>query len=364
MKVSKKCVQKMKVLPFLRGKIGRICLSVLLVSSFLCSSVLGTSVSAGSLSEVRYLGGGINSPELHVYAGNAWHTISSWDAAFRDVGIYAFTLNSSNYDTSVFNSLCFPISGATSSSKWDNQNYSLTITVIGGRLAPVSSSSSQISPSIGEEVPDNSILSFNSVDDENLYTYLEANQSSIGGSNYLYFNSESSFTTYNIIGYLNGKGRYFCMGASTGSVPLLYSSTLRRNTDVVLVRSSVSFYPDTDKAAEAIKQQGEEEKNNTNAQVGAGNSASDKSSSDASQQGQTLLAAFQSFVGALTSARPSNCVINMDMGNLDLGNVNVCSISPPPAFQIISSIVLIGFCVPLSVATAKKLISLFRSFQS
>lgn len=93
-------------------------------------------------------------------------------------------------------------------------------------------------------------------------------------------------------------------------------------------------------------------------------SDSESSAEDASQSGSTLLSAFTSFVGALTSANASNCVINGDMGNLDLGNIDLCQLSPPPAFQTISSIMVIGFMVPLSVALAKKMISLFRSFQT
>lgn len=90
-------------------------------------------------------------------------------------------------------------------------------------------------------------------------------------------------------------------------------------------------------------------------------------SADSQQQatttGTTLLSAFTAFVGALTNASPSNCNIDMDLGNLDLGVVNLCQLSLPAGFQALASIFLILFCVPLSIATARKVISLFRSFQ-
>lgn len=92
-------------------------------------------------------------------------------------------------------------------------------------------------------------------------------------------------------------------------------------------------------------------------------SSSNLSQQQAEQTGTTLLKAFTDFVGALTNARPSNCNLNMDLGNLDMGVVNLCSLSPPPVFQTIASIFMILFCVPLSIATARKVISLFRSFQ-
>lgn len=89
-----------------------------------------------------------------------------------------------------------------------------------------------------------------------------------------------------------------------------------------------------------------------------------QSSDDAGAAGQTLLQAFSSFIGAITSATPSNCNLPMDTGFINFGTVNLCALSPPPAFQAISSIVVIGFAVPLSLAAAKKMIELFRSFQA
>lgn len=91
---------------------------------------------------------------------------------------------------------------------------------------------------------------------------------------------------------------------------------------------------------------------------------SSSSGQQAQNRGSTLLQAFTSFVNAITSASPSNCVINADIGDFEMGNVDLCSLSPPPAVQTISSILLIGFCVPLSLSTARKMISLYRSFQT
>ena len=93
-------------------------------------------------------------------------------------------------------------------------------------------------------------------------------------------------------------------------------------------------------------------------------SDSDSSSQQATSSGTTLLAGFQSFLGVLTGASPSNCVINADMGNMNLGSIDLCELDPPPAFQAISSIMVIGFTVPLSLALGKKMIALFRSFQT
>lgn len=93
------------------------------------------------------------------------------------------------------------------------------------------------------------------------------------------------------------------------------------------------------------------------------NTDADSSSQQAEQSGSTLLEAVTQFIGALTGSSASNCVINANIGEFEMGNVDLCQLSPPPAFQVISSLMVIGFAVPLSIALAKKMISLFRSFQ-
>lgn len=95
-----------------------------------------------------------------------------------------------------------------------------------------------------------------------------------------------------------------------------------------------------------------------------GNTAGSNSQSEAQQGGSTLMQGFSDFVGALTSSSASDCVLNGDIGDFKMGNMDLCQISPPPAFQAISSIMVIGFVVPLSIATIRKFIGMFRSFQN
>lgn len=116
-------------------------------------------------------------------------------------------------------------------------------------------------------------------------------------------------------------------------------------------------------AGQVLERQRQEDEDNLNQAQEDADTAGSDSSAEADTQGQSLLQAFISFVGAITNASPSNCNINGNMGRMNLGTINLCAISPPPAFQVISSIVVIGFCVPLSMAAASKMVSLFRSFQ-
>lgn len=152
----------------------------------------------------------------------------------------------------------------------------------------------------------------------------------------------------------------------TGDYKFALGSRTRSNSILLLSYGGVSmgeiFEYDLS-ASEKEAEQSQEDRDNLEQQSSDTESGADDSQQEAESTGTTLLSAFTSFVGALTSASPSNCRLNMDLGNLDLGNVNLCSLSPPVEFQSIASIMLILFCVPLSIATARKVINLFRSFQ-
>ena len=92
--------------------------------------------------------------------------------------------------------------------------------------------------------------------------------------------------------------------------------------------------------------------------------SAEDSGAEAESTGQSLLAAFTGFVNAITNADATNCTIPGNLGHFNMGNLNLCRDNPPALVQTIGSIFMILFFVPLSYATANKVISLFRSFQS
>lgn len=122
-------------------------------------------------------------------------------------------------------------------------------------------------------------------------------------------------------------------------------------------------YSEFGESVDELNQKDNEDRDNIQSQSSQTDSDAESSASDAESTGTTLLGAFTSFVNALTNASPSNCNLDMDLGNLDLGVVNLCQLSLPQPLPTIASIMLILFCVPLSISTARKVISLFRSFQ-
>lgn len=89
------------------------------------------------------------------------------------------------------------------------------------------------------------------------------------------------------------------------------------------------------------------------------------SSSQNAQTGTTgLLNAITGAVSVISSASPTNCKINGNMGNLDMGQLDLCA-NPAPAFvQTIGSLILILMCVPLAISLFNRFIAIFRSFQS
>ena len=88
-------------------------------------------------------------------------------------------------------------------------------------------------------------------------------------------------------------------------------------------------------------------------------------SSSQAQTGTTgLLNAITGAVSVISSAQPTNCKINGNMGNLDIGQLDLCA-NPAPAFvQTIGSLILILMCVPLAISLFNRFIAIFRSFQS
>lgn len=92
--------------------------------------------------------------------------------------------------------------------------------------------------------------------------------------------------------------------------------------------------------------------------------SAEDSSAAAESTGQSLLAAFTGFVNAITNADATNCTIPGNLGHFNMGNLNLCRDNPPALVQTIGSIFMILFFVPLSYATATKVIALFRSFQT
>ena len=111
-------------------------------------------------------------------------------------------------------------------------------------------------------------------------------------------------------------------------------------------------------------QENKEVQEKTEEAVNDSQAAGGSSSQDAQTGTTGLLNAITGAVSVISSASPTNCKINGNMGNLDMGQLDLCA-NPAPAFiQTIGSLILILMCVPLAISLFNRFIAIFRSFQS
>lgn len=108
----------------------------------------------------------------------------------------------------------------------------------------------------------------------------------------------------------------------------------------------------------------QKEEDTANENIEQNETDSNSSSSDAEDASQSLISAIGGFVSAVTSASPSNCQINGNMGKFDMGNIDLCANPVPTYMQVISSLILICICIPFAIIMFNRFIALFRSFQS
>lgn len=111
-------------------------------------------------------------------------------------------------------------------------------------------------------------------------------------------------------------------------------------------------------------QENKEQEEKTQQAVDDSESAGGSSSQDAQTGTTGLLSAIGSAVNVISSASPTNCKINGNMGNLDMGQIDLCANPVPTFIQTIGSLILILMCVPLAISLFNRFIALFRSFQS
>lgn len=107
----------------------------------------------------------------------------------------------------------------------------------------------------------------------------------------------------------------------------------------------------------------QKEENQANENISQNSQDSATSSSDSQTATSSLMSVIASGIGAITSASPTNCKINGNMGNLNIGNIDLCA-NPVPSFMaIIGSIIAVLVVLPLVILLFNRFISIIRSFQ-
>lgn len=180
-------------------------------------------------------------------------------------------------------------------------------------------------------------------------------QSITNGTGGTLYNGSAYFSIFHYsLSYVGGNNVAYSIGWSAENDQFIwYGETLTfRMFNVVQWRLSGNGSSDQ-----------QNEINATNDSVEQSETEGASSQSDAQTGTASLISTIGSAVSAITSASPTNCVINGNMGNFDMGQIDLCS-NPVPAFvQIISSLILILITVPLCIVMFNRFIGLFRSFQ-
>lgn len=155
------------------------------------------------------------------------------------------------------------------------------------------------------------------------------------------------------LGYSNHQTNMFYIAGDTGSLMVDFRI------------SSINRYsPKTDdqqSVVDAINNQTQQEEN-------AASDIQNQSASDignsTNAETQSLLTAFGSFVSAIASISPSNCNVDFDLGHIDFGEQNLCSVSVPVVFTSITSIIVIMFTIPFVYHLVNRILGLIREMQT
>lgn len=131
---------------------------------------------------------------------------------------------------------------------------------------------------------------------------------------------------------------------------ILFNGVLTRGSGLWLVKmSSISFF---DGLPQGAMQANEQQTQAGQQAQQDGQTSSNQSQSDAQTGSASLLQGASSIIGALTDTQASNCSINLNMGNIDLGTQDFCQGDIGPIRPVIATITNVLFAfVALKVFT-------------
>ena len=127
-----------------------------------------------------------------------------------------------------------------------------------------------------------------------------------------------------------------------------------------IFQPKINFFDYQDQAAESLKEAKQETQNAADQSKNAGND----STSQAQAGTSSLLSVIGAGIGAITTASPSNCKINGNMGNMNIGNIDLCANPVPTFVAVIGSIIAILVVLPLVILLFNRFIGIVRSFQT
>lgn len=166
-------------------------------------------------------------------------------------------------------------------------------------------------------------------------------------------------TSYFITGHLSADVNQLCIGDSGNINNVVLFDDTYSVTEIYFLQPKINFYDENNPVNDTLN----DTKQETQDAADNSHNAGDSSTSDATSATSSLLSVIGAGIGAITTASPTNCRINGNMGNLNIGNIDLCA-NPVPAFiAVIGSIIAVLVVLPLVIVLFNRFISVIRSFQ-
>lgn len=188
------------------------------------------------------------------------------------------------------------------------------------------------------------------------YVQIATARGNIDQYNIFWFNENAGYLQGSVVNFYETKSETDYSGALSGlstGITNLNSKLNTTNQKLDDVKNEIKKGNDKDDQDRQDLQDSQDDLDNT------GQDASD----DAANATQSLLTIIGQFVTAVTTASPTNCKINGNMGNLDVGEMDLCSNPVPTYMQIIGSIIAVLVIIPLCIVMFNRFVGIVRSFQ-
>lgn len=168
---------------------------------------------------------------------------------------------------------------------------------------------------------------------------------------------------------------YNTNGVTVSQVP--YSGQflgIRYGGPTVLVKMSVlqslTYRDETSSETEAIQDQTDkvqeqidrdnQDRSDMESQQSDSESSADDTAEAITSASDSLLAVIGNFVNIIINPPQRDCTINGDMGHMDLGAIDLCQLSPPPAISTIATLLVIGFVIPFAYGIISTILNLLK----
>lgn len=88
--------------------------------------------------------------------------------------------------------------------------------------------------------------------------------------------------------------------------------------------------------------------------------SAEQAGEEIAESGEQLLYVLTNFFDIFVHPPASDCIIDGDTGHMDLGDIDLCQLDPPPAISVLGTLLMIGAVIPLCVSGINTLIKIVQ----